>query len=134
MVARRGFFGLLCHRLCVRLGFHLRYGAPAPRLPSSSTTTAPTNPHARPTRVRVASPARLRAPCQSIRVGVGGAYFVTRSRGVSTTPDTCDCFLCSLRAFSAVSIPNTACFAAYWSAVASTRPSFSIGLIALMLS
>ena len=41
------------------------------------------------------------------------AYFVMRLTGVSTTPDSSDCFLCSLNAFSAVSIPNTACLAAY---------------------
>jgi hypothetical protein len=42
------------------------------------------------------------------------AYFlVTRSTGVSTTPDMSDCFLCSAIALSAVSMPNTACFAAY---------------------
>jgi hypothetical protein len=78
------------------------------------------------TRGRVRPRCRLRARA--------ACYFVTRSTGVSTTPDRSDCFLCSESAFSATSMPNTACFAAYWSAVASTRPSFSIGLIALMLS
>lgn len=38
--------------------------------------------------------------------------FVTSSTGVSTTCDRSDCFLCSSMAFSAVSMPNTACFAA----------------------
>jgi len=36
----------------------------------------------------------------------------------------------SASALSAVSMPNTACLAANWSAVASTRPSASIGLMA----
>jgi len=59
---------------------------------------------------------------------------VTSTTSVFTSAGISDCFLFSARAFSAVSMPNTACLAANWSAVASTRPSFSIGLMAPMLS
>ncbi len=59
---------------------------------------------------------------------------VTNSTGVSTTPSFSCSGVCPASSLSAVWIPNTACFAANWSAVASTRPSLSIGLIAWILS
>lgn len=69
---------------------------------------------------------------------VGTAYLpeplVTSTTSVFTSAGSWACGVLAASAFSAISMPNTACLAAYWSAVASTRPSASIGLMALMLS
>lgn len=70
--------------------------------------------------------------------GLAGHYrcghgLVTSSTGVSMTPSLAS-VVSPLTSLSAASIPNTACCAANWSAVASTRPSLSIGLMALILS
>lgn len=69
---------------------------------------------------------------------VGPAYLpeplVTSTTSVFTSAGSWACGVLAASAFSAISMPNTACLAAYWSAVASTRLSASIGLMALMLS
>ena len=59
---------------------------------------------------------------------------VTRSTGVSITPVSFACGVLAATAFKAVSMPKTACWLACWSAVATTRPSASMALMASMLS
>ncbi len=75
---------------------------------------------------------RARRHCRG--PGRGRIHFVTSTTSVSTTGGRSFCGFFSLIALSAVWMPNTACFAPNWLAVARTRPSASIGLIAEMSS